>query len=81
VAMNAKTRDQIADTIAQNLKSLRIGQDLTQAELAEILGITRVQLNRIEQGGTLPSTEVLFAIADYFQVSVDHLRKISVMLA
>lgn len=78
MAMNAERREQIADAIAQNVKALRVDRGLTQASLALVLGITRVQLNRIEQGGTLPSTAVLFALADFFQVPVDHFRKITV---
>lgn len=78
MAINAETRSQIAEAIAQNVKSLRVDRDLTQADLATNIGITRVQLNRIEQGRTLPTAEVLFAMADYFQVPVDHFRRISV---
>lgn len=55
------------------LKQLRREASLTQDELAKNLKITRSRLAMYEQGQRDPDTEVLEAIADYFNVDMDYL--------
>lgn len=44
---------------------------MTQAELAEAIGVTRQTVIAIEQGKYSPSLEVAFKMADVFQVGLD----------
>jgi len=52
---------------------LRKGGDLTQDDLADILGITRQSLSHFELEKRKPDIEMLQKIADYFNVSTDYL--------
>ncbi len=45
--------------------------DLTQAELAERIGVTRQTVIAIEQGKYSPTLEMAFQIAHVFGVSID----------
>lgn len=49
--------------IANRLRVLRAEKDLTQEQLAEKVGVTRVTVNCIENGVYLPSLELGYAIA------------------
>jgi transcriptional regulator with XRE-family HTH domain len=71
----------LRETLAANLRRIRKQQDLTQEELARKVGISAVHLNRIEQGHSSPSAEVLFAIADTLGVKTDALRQLPVSRA
>nr|WP_239082661.1 helix-turn-helix transcriptional regulator [Actinoplanes teichomyceticus] len=44
---------------------------MTQADLAERIGVTRQTLNAIEQGKYSPSLEVAFRVARVFGVPLD----------
>ena len=68
--------DELKRHVSQNIIRLRKAQSIPQGELADRIGISRVQLNRIENGHNLPSVELLYAIADELGVSADDLRKI-----
>ncbi len=57
----------------RRLKKLREEKKLTQDELAEIFGISRVMIASIEQGTRGGSEKVLCTAADYFHVSTDYL--------
>ena len=59
--------------IAEKLKRLRCKMNLTQKEVAEILGITRTVYANYEQGFREPDLLTLWKIADFFDVSVDYL--------
>lgn len=45
---------------------------MTQAELAERVGVTRQTIIAIEKGKYAPSLEVAFRIARVFDATVDH---------
>jgi putative transcriptional regulator len=45
--------------------------DITQAELAERIGVTRQTVIAIEQGKYSPTLEMAFQIASVFGVSID----------
>ena len=44
---------------------------MTQADLAEAIGVTRQTIIAIEQGKYSPSLEMAFQIAQAFEVSLD----------
>lgn len=58
---------------AANLKLLRTNKSLSQAELAEKLGISKSSVSMYEQGKREPDFHVLGMIADFFQVDTDYL--------
>lgn len=64
--------------LGSNVTRLRKARSLSQDELAEKLGISRVFLNRIENGRSSPGAEVLYSLADVLGVSADNLRQIPV---
>jgi len=54
--------------IGQAIKKLRKAQDLTQGELAKIIGITQTYLSQIEASKRTPNTSILIEISAYFKV-------------
>ena len=59
--------------IAENIKRLRQESQLTQAQLAERLGVSYQAVSRWENETTYPDIELLPAIAALFGVTVDYL--------
>ena len=59
--------------IAENIKRLRQESQLTQAQLAERLGVSYQAISRWENETTYPDIELLPAIATLFGVTVDYL--------
>ena len=58
--------------IANNIRTLRFHADeMTQAALAEKVGVTRQTIVAIEQGRYSPSLEVAFRIAHTFGVPLE----------
>jgi putative transcriptional regulator len=58
--------------VTNEIRALRAAHgDLTQAELAERLGVTRQTVIAIEQGKYSPSLEMAFQIAKVFGVPLD----------
>lgn len=55
------------------LKTLRLQNKFTQAELAKKLGLTKSVISAYENGLRLPSYDVLIHIAKIFNVSTDYL--------
>jgi len=59
-------------TITNNIRALRFAAgEMTQAELADRIGVTRQTVIAIEQGRYSPSLEVAFKIARTFRVGLD----------
>lgn len=56
-----------------NIKDIRIRRGLTQAEVADSLGVSSVVYSRYETGTRQPSIDLLIQMADIFDVSVDYL--------
>lgn len=54
-----------------DLKVWRARADLTQAELAEEIGVARQTINSIERGRYDPSLELAFRLAAYFDCRVE----------
>jgi putative transcriptional regulator len=57
--------------ISNNIRRLRFDRgEMTQAELAERIGVTRQTVNAIEQNKYSPSLETAFRIAAVFGVEI-----------
>lgn len=61
------------DTFKVRIRQLREDKELTQEELAKVLGISRATLASWEIGRREPDFETASKIADFFGVSVDYL--------
>lgn len=58
--------------VSNRIRELRFHQDeMTQAELARLVGVSRQTLNAIEGGKYSPSLEVAFRIARVFAVPLE----------
>jgi putative transcriptional regulator len=58
--------------VTNSIRTLRFANDeMTQAELADRIGMTRQTLIAIEQGRYSPSLEIAFRIARVFGVGID----------
>ena len=55
------------------LKTLRLHEEMTQAQLPQKLGLTKSVISAYETGLRLPSYDVLIHIAQIFKVSTDYL--------
>ena len=55
------------------IKELRIENDKTQTEIANILGISRQVFANYEKEINFPDPKMLIKLADYFDVSIDYL--------
>lgn len=56
-----------------NIKDIRTRKNLTQADVANALGVSSVVYSRYETGSRQPSIDVLIQLADIFGVTVDYL--------
>lgn len=63
--------------IGSNVFRLRKSRGWTQDELASQLGISRKHVNRIENEDALPSADLLYTLADVFDVPSDTFRQLS----
>lgn len=59
--------------IGKKLKELRKAEKLTQQELADKLGLGRVNYTRYETGAVRPDYETLVLLADFYDISLDEL--------
>lgn len=71
--LHAMTDPTFRKALGQRLKSLRKDRGLTQKDLAQAVGLSFQQLNKYESGVNLPSTDVLAALADHLDVTLDYL--------
>lgn len=55
------------------LKTLRLREDMTQAQLVQKLSLTKSVISAYETGLRLPSYDVLIQIAKIFNVTTDYL--------
>ena len=59
--------------IGSNLRDVRTDRELTQAQLAELVGVSRQTINYIEQGTYCPSTKLALQLARELDVPVEEL--------
>jgi putative transcriptional regulator len=53
----------VAEKLGNRLRELRAERDLTQAALAELVGVSRKTVNTIENGVFIPSTLLALKLA------------------
>jgi len=64
--------------VTNSIRSLRFANgEMTQAELADRVGVTRQTIIAIEQGRYSPSLEMAFCIARVFRVPLDQVFQYS----
>ena len=61
------------DKFIENLKELRESRNMSQAALAEKLGISHTTVARWESGKISPTVKNLIAVCEYFKVSPNDL--------
>ena len=59
--------------VFERIKFLREQKEMTQADLARQLGITRSSVNAWEMGISVPSTQYIVELSGIFKVSTDYL--------
>lgn len=59
------------NVFSNKLKCLRLGQNLTQPQLAHALNVSKSTISMYENAMREPNIAMLIAIADYFDVSID----------
>lgn len=57
--------------LGKALRAKRRINDLTQAELAELAGVIRINISQYEHNVKNPSLETLIALADVLDCSID----------
>lgn len=60
---------------AEKLLNLRTEGGYSQELLAEKINVSRQAVSKWEQGTTLPETDKLIALSDFFHVSIDYLLR------
>jgi putative transcriptional regulator len=63
----------LADLLRNRLKERRGEMNLTQAQLADKVGVTRKTVNTVENGVFTPSTTLAIKLAAALDLSVDEL--------
>ena len=58
-------------SLSENIRSLRKQRKITQAKLAEALGVTVGAVYKWESGQSLPELNLVVEMADFFDISVD----------
>ena len=59
--------------VNKRLRNLRRGANLTQSELAQVLGVTSATVGKYERGDLEPNNEIILKLADYFHCTTDYL--------
>ena len=67
----------MTERLANRLKERRAELGLTQAELAEKVGVTRKTVNTVENGVFVPSTILALKLARALDMAVEELFSIS----
>jgi putative transcriptional regulator len=68
----------MAEILTTTMKVERARRDLTQAELADLAGVTRKSINAIETGHMVPSTILALKLAHALGVKVEDLFALEV---
>lgn len=59
--------------MTNNLKVLRAIKNISQEDLAKIIGVSRQTINAMEKGKYAPSTILALKLARFFEKSVDEI--------
>lgn len=63
--------------LQNRIKVLRAERDLTQAQLAEMIGVIRQTIIAMEQNKYQPSVVLALKLAQYFRVSVEEIFQLT----
>ena len=63
--------------IRNTLKVQRATRDLTQEQLAELVGVTRKTINTVENGVYIPSTYLALKLSKALEVPVEELFQLN----
>jgi DNA adenine methylase len=63
----------ILNTFGDRIKYLREKQNVSQSKLAQVTGIVREQISRIENGQINPTLETVFKLSEAFNISMSEL--------
>ena len=63
--------------LQNRIKVLRAERDLTQAQLAEMIGVIRQTIIAMEQNKYQPSVVLALKLAQYFKVSVEEIFQLT----
>lgn len=63
--------------ILNTLKVQRAKKDLTQEQLAQLVGVTRKTINTVEKGKYIPSTYLALKLSQALEVSVEELFQLN----
>jgi len=61
------------------IKVQRAIKDVTQAQLADIIGVSRQTISAIEKNKYVPSTVLALKLAHYFEVAVEKIFELTEM--
>lgn len=67
----------VEERLTNNLKVHRVALNLTQADLAELIGTTRKSINAIEAGRMVPSTFLALKLARALNLQVESIFALS----
>ena len=59
--------------MVKNLRLLRTKKNISQQQLAEIIGVTQQSINKYENHKIEPDIQTLIKMAEYFNTSIDYL--------
>lgn len=59
--------------VGSRIKDLRLEKNLSQQNLADELGVTKVSICGYENGKRIPSLDTFISLSNYFKVSTDYL--------
>lgn len=71
-------RNQFSKVLGDKLKSLRLGSNLTFAEVAKILNVSHTLISYYEKGMRIPSVDIIKVYANKFDVDFDLLFNLRV---
>jgi transcriptional regulator with XRE-family HTH domain len=60
-------------TVGDRIKELRTGKKFTQSVLAELVGLSYIQIGRYEKGKSKPSSRVLQQLAKALDTTTDYI--------
>jgi transcriptional regulator with XRE-family HTH domain len=59
--------------IGKKIRNLRQNMEMSQIELAKIIGVSKSTMSNYERNYSIPDPDIVVALANYFNVSVDYL--------
>jgi transcriptional regulator with XRE-family HTH domain len=73
--MRNKVKTAIGEHLGSSMKLARSERNISQQEVADIVGVSRGQIANIEMGLFQVSSETLMEISLFLDISLDELRK------